>query len=110
MTIKTKIFDPAQYIETPEDVADYLSIALEDGDPATLQMVLGDIARSEGMSKLARETGLNRESLYKSLSAQGNPTMDTIFKVTKALGLRLSLVPANSAPSANTELKETQAA
>ena len=89
-----KPFDAADYLETPEDVAGYLAVALEDGDPATLQTVLGDIARSEGMSKIARETGLNRESLYKSLSAQGNPTLDTIFKVTKALGLRLSLVPA----------------
>lgn len=89
-----KRFDAADYLETPEDVADYLAIALEDGDEKTLQLVLGDIARSEGMSKIARETGLNRESLYRALSEKGNPTLETIFKVTKALGLKLTLAKA----------------
>ena len=70
-------------------MAAYLEAALEDGDPALVAHVLGVIARAKGMSRLARETGLGRESLYKALSAEGNPEFAMVLKVIRALGLRL---------------------
>lgn len=88
---KTKIlpWDPAEHLETEEDMAIYLEAALEDGEPSLAAAALGDIARARGMSQLARETGLGRESLYKALSPDGNPELSTIMKVIQALGLRL---------------------
>lgn len=70
-----------------------LEAALEEGDPSLVVAVLGDIARSKGMTQIARETGLGRESLYKALSTEGNPEFATVFKVLKSLGLRLQVVP-----------------
>lgn len=67
----------------------YLEVALADGDPALIAAVLGDIARAKGMTHVARETGLGRESLYKALSPEGNPAFATIMKVISALGLQL---------------------
>jgi probable addiction module antidote protein len=64
---------------------------MEDGDPALLGAALGDVARARGMSKLAKDTGLSRESLYKSLSGERAPSTDTLFKVIKALGLKLTI-------------------
>lgn len=86
---ETTIWDPAKRLKTEEDMAAYLEAALEDGDPTLITAVLGDIARAKGMSKLARATGLGRESLYKALSAEGNPEFATIMKVVRALGLKL---------------------
>jgi len=86
---RTKRWDAAEHLESDVDVAAYLDAALEDGDPALLAAALGDIARVRGMSGIARETGLGRESLYKALSPGGNPGISTILKVVKALGLRL---------------------
>ena len=82
-------WDAADHLETKEDMAAYLEAALEDGDPALVVAVLGDIARSRGMTQIARETGLGRESLYKALSSEGNPEFATFLKVIRALGLRL---------------------
>lgn len=96
MTLKTNNFDVSKYLDTPEDIRDYLAIALEDGDELALQLALGDIARAKGMSKIAAETGLNRESLYKSLSAKGNPSFATISKVAAALGLKLTFKPVQA--------------
>jgi len=73
-------------------MAAYLEAALEDGDPALIAAALGDIARAKGMSQIARETGLGRESLYKALSPDGNPEFSTVLKVVRALGLRLHAV------------------
>ena len=70
-------------------MAAYLEAALEDGDPAVVAAALGDIARASGMSAIAREAGLGRESLYKALSPGGNPEFATVLKVVRALGLRL---------------------
>jgi len=70
-------------------MAAYLEAALEESDPALIAAVLGDIARAKGMTQIARETGLGRESLYKALSPDGNPELVTILKVIKSLGLRL---------------------
>lgn len=85
----TRPWDAAEHLETEEDVVAYLEAALEDGDPALISAALGDIARARGMSKIARDTGLGRESLYKALSAEGNPEFATVLKVLQALGLRL---------------------
>jgi probable addiction module antidote protein len=85
----TRPWDAAEHLETEEEVVAYLEAALEDGDPALISAALGDIARARGMSKIARDTGLGRESLYKALSAGGNPEFATVLKVLQALGLRL---------------------
>ena len=84
--------------KTEEDMAMYLEACLEEaGDDASfIAAALGDIARAKGMSELARDTGLGRESLYKSLSSDGNPSFATILKVMSALGLRLHASTAHS--------------
>jgi probable addiction module antidote protein len=82
-------WDPAEYIETKEDVIANLSVAFEDGDMEYLLKIMGDIARSEGMSQIARELGVTREGLYKSLAPAGNPSFETILKLLDILGFRL---------------------
>jgi probable addiction module antidote protein len=94
---KTIPWDPAEHLETEADMASYLEAALEEGDPALVAAALGDIARAKGMSQLARETGLGRESLYKALSPSGNPEFATVLKVVAALGLKLHAAPASAA-------------
>ena len=86
---RTRPWDAAEHLETAEDMAAYLEAALEDGDPALVTAALGDIARARGIAQIAREAGLGRESLYKALSAEGNPELATVLKVLRALGLRL---------------------
>lgn len=87
----TTPYDVAEHLRTPEESAAYLEACLEDadGDAAFIAKALGDIARARGMSQIARETGLSRESLYKSLSGERVPAFDTILKVISALGLKL---------------------
>ena len=97
---QTRPWDPAEHLETKEDMAAYLNVALEDGDLSVIMATLGDIARARRMSMVAQETGLGRESLYKSLSAEGNPEFATVLKVVSALGLRLQ---ATTAPGAGGE-------
>ena len=92
--LETYPWDAAEHLEKQEDIAAYLEAALEDGDPALVLAVLGDIARSKGMTQISRETGLGRESLYKALSSEGNPEFITVLKVLQAIGLRLRVVPA----------------
>lgn len=94
--IETRTWDAAEHLETEEDMAAYLDAALEDGDTAVIVAALGDIARARGMAQIARETGLGRESLYKALSATGNPEFATILKVVRALGLQFHVQPAQS--------------
>jgi len=86
---KTKPYDSVEYLETTEDMAAYLEAALEDGDPRVIVHALGNIARARGMSQIARDTGLGRESLYKALSPEGNPEFATVLKVVQALGIKL---------------------
>ena len=95
---KTLPWDPAEHFESEEDMAAYLEAAFEARDPALVAAALGDIARAKGMTELARETGLGRESLYKALSASGNPEFATIMRVVEALGLKLHASAANSIP------------
>jgi probable addiction module antidote protein len=92
--IKTHPWDVVEHFETEEDMAAYLEAAFEDGDPALVMAALGDIARAKGMTQVAREAGLGRESLYKALSSTGNPEFATVLKVVEALGLRLHVEPA----------------
>jgi probable addiction module antidote protein len=93
---KTRAFDAANYLDTEEDIAEYLRQVLVDNDPIELAAALGDIARARGMSKLAADTGLSRESLYKSLSGERAPSSDTLFKVIRALGFEISLTPKSA--------------
>jgi probable addiction module antidote protein len=89
-TLETLRYDVAEQLRTPEEMAAYLEAWLEEApdDVGGIARALGDIARAKGMSTVARETGLSRESLYKSLSEDGNPSLATVLKVAKALGLR----------------------
>ena len=91
--MKTRPFDMVNYLSSEEDIQEYLSQALEDGEPAELAAALGDIARARGMTQLAKDTGLSRESLYKSLSGERAPGSDTLFKVMRALGFKLTVQP-----------------
>lgn len=90
----TTPWDPAEHLKTGEDMAAYLEAALEEGDAALVAAALGDIARAKGMTQVAREAGLGRESLYKALSPNGNPEFETILRVVAALGLKLHAAPA----------------
>ena len=96
--VKTKTFpyDVAQQLRTPEEMAAYLDVWLSEApeDSAGIARALGDIARAKGMAQLARDTGLSRESLYKALSDTGNPSLDTVLRVAKAVGLRLRAAAA----------------
>ena len=82
----------AEFLETPEEMAAYLEACIEEseGDAAFISKAFGDIARAKGMTQIARETGLSRESLYKALSGDRSPSLDTILKVVAALGLKFS--------------------
>jgi probable addiction module antidote protein len=91
-----RAWDAAEHLESDDDIAAYLDAALEEGDPALVVAVLGDIARARGMTQLAREAGVGRESLYKALSAAGNPEFATVMKIVRALGLRFQVLPLQS--------------
>ncbi len=91
MAIKTRKWDTTDYLKTKRDVIGYLDAVLEDGDPELLKAALGDIARSKGMTEIARAAGVSRASLYKALSPKGNPEFATVARVLHALGLRLKV-------------------
>ena len=95
--IKLRQWDSAEHLKTDEDIALYLDACLEEAgnDPAFIAKALGNIARARGMSQLARDTGLGRESLYKALSGEGNPSFATILKVIHALGVKLHAAHAD---------------
>ena len=90
-TVQLRKWDSAEHLKTEEDMAEYLEACLEEAgdDPAFIVTALGTIARARGMTQVARDAGLSRESLYRALSGEGNPEFVTILKVVKALGLRL---------------------
>lgn len=89
VNVPTRTFDPAEYIETPEDAAIMLTDALESGDSAIVAATLGAIVRAEGASEIARKTGLSRASLYSALREGGNPTLSTVLKLLNSLGVEL---------------------
>jgi probable addiction module antidote protein len=86
-------FDPADYLNNEETIAEYLSGALEDSDPDIFLMAVRDVARARGMAQLAKDTGLGRESLYKALSPGAKPRYDTVLKLMHALGMKLRAQP-----------------
>ena len=90
---KTAPFDVADYLRTPEDMAAYLDAWLDEApdDAAGIARALGDIARAQGMGQVAKKAGVSRESLYRALSTKGNPSLATVLKVTRALGVRLHI-------------------
>ncbi len=89
--VKTSAYDVAEHLRTPEEMAAYLDAWLEaaSDDVSGIARALGDIARAKGMSQVAEQAGLSRESLYRALSADGNPSFATVLKVARALGVRL---------------------
>ena len=93
MTEHFSRWDTAEGLKTEEDIGDYLQACMEEAgdDPAFIAKALGTIARARGMSQVARDAGLSRESLYRALSGEGNPELGTLLKVAKALGLKLHL-------------------
>lgn len=93
MTIKTKPFDAADYLDNDETIAEYLNLALEDSNPEMLLLAIGNIARARGMAQVAQDSGLGRESLYKALSDGAKPRYDTVLKVMRALGVKLHAEP-----------------
>ncbi len=98
--IRTKPFDPAEYLTDTESIAAYLTDALESEDPAFITDALGVIARAKGMTEVARKTSLSRESLYRALSPDGNPEFATVLRVLQALGLQLTAPPVPQKKSA----------
>jgi probable addiction module antidote protein len=93
MAIETTLFDPAEYLDSPEMIAAYLEAVLEEGDPSLIAAALGDIAKAKGMTQIAKDAGVSRDSLYKSLKEGGNPTLATVVNVLRSLGLSLSVQP-----------------
>ena len=91
MALETALYDSADYLKTPEDIAAYLEAAFEDGDAALITHALGVVARAEGMTEVAKQAGLTRASLYKALSADGHPEFATVLKVVQALGLKMTV-------------------
>lgn len=101
MTRKIKIselpeFDMAEYLPDEQAIAEYLTIVLEEGDPAELMHALGTVARARGMTEIAKSSGLTREALYRALRADAQPRFDTIARVCKALGVKLIAQPMHS--------------
>jgi probable addiction module antidote protein len=88
--IKLVPFDAARYLTDDAAIAEYINAILEEDDTDLLLMALGDVARARGMAQIAKETGLGRESLYKALTPGAKPRFDTVLKVARALGVRLS--------------------
>ena len=108
-TITTR-YDVAEHLRTPEEMAAYLEACLEEaeGDVALITKALGDIARAKGMTQVARDAGLSRESLYKALSGDRSPGFDTILKVVGALGLQLHAVAAQNSIAQPTAPEDPQ--
>lgn len=90
MTVETYPYDSARYLDDDETIAAYMGEAFKTGDPAFITQALGAVARARGMTQIARDAGVSRESLYRALSDKGNPEFGTILRVIEALGLRLT--------------------
>ena len=97
MELSTTKWDPAEFLTSDEAIAAYLEAAFGEGDPKMIAVALGDIAKAKGMSAIAREAGVTREALYKSLSDRGDPKLSTLIGVMKALGLRFTVTKADEA-------------
>ena len=93
MAVKTKAWDASEHLDSEEAIFAYMNAAFEDGDPTLIAAAVGDVAKARGMTAIAKAAGLSRESLYKALSADGNPEFATIMKVLKVLRIHLSAEP-----------------
>ena len=93
MPLETRKWDVTEYLDTEERIALFLEAVFEDGDPASIAAAIGEVARARGMTNVARDSGLSRENLYKTLSENGNPEFSTVLKVIKALGFGLTITP-----------------
>ena len=93
MAVKFAPFVPGEFIKRPEHVAAYLQVSFEEDKPEEIAESLGIVARSAGMTEIARRTGLSRESLYRALSPNGNPQLETVMRVLEACGMRLTVEP-----------------
>jgi probable addiction module antidote protein len=91
MALTTRPFDPADYLKSEDDILEYIKVWMEDGTPREIASALRDVARSRGMSEIARKAGLGRQALYNALSDNGNPTLETLTAVLNALGLQLTV-------------------
>lgn len=98
MATKTKPWDASEHLDSEEMIFAYMNAAIEDGEPSLVAAALGDIARARGMTHIAKIAGMSRESLYKALSAEGNPEFATIMKVMRALGLHMTIEPTEEKP------------
>ena len=90
MALETEAWDSASFLDTPEAIAAYIEAAFEDGDPSLITHALGVVARSRGMSQIARTAGVSREALYKALTPNGDPKLSTFLSVLKALGMTVT--------------------
>ncbi|WP_345816057.1 addiction module antidote protein [Paraburkholderia sp. PREW-6R] len=95
--IKTARFDASQYLDSEEMIAEYLNAALEEDDADLLLAAIADIAKARGITQVAADAGLGRESLYKTLAPGSKPRMDTVFKLLRALGVKINIVPGGVA-------------
>ena len=86
-----KQFDVVDFLDSDEAMVEYLNVALEEHDPAFFAKAIGDVARARGMTAIAEASGVGRQSLYRALSSDGNPRLDTLFRVLESLGLRLAV-------------------
>ena len=91
MALKTTAFNPVEYLQSDEEIAEYLTDAYQDDDPAVFVAALGNVVRSKGVARLAEETGLNRESLYKAFNGKAQPKWDTVHRLLHALGVHVTL-------------------
>src|SRR5690606_16551369 len=92
-TIKIAPFDAAEYLDSEEAIAEYLSAALEEDNPALFLAALADVAKTRGMSQIAKDAGVGRESLYKALAPGAKPRYDTVLKLARAVGVRFTVTP-----------------
>lgn len=90
--MQLKKFDVVDFLDSDEALVEYLNVALETNDPKYFTKALGNVARVKGMSSISEDTGLGRQSLYRALSGEGNPRMDTLFKVLESLDIRLAVI------------------
>lgn len=100
MSVEIRPYDAANYLSDDETIAAYLEDAIESGEPGVIAEALGAVARARGMTQLARDTGLSRENLYRTLSADGNPALGTFLKVIHAMKLRIAVEPTKQESAA----------
>ena len=91
MKTTTKKWDTSEYLDSPEMIQEYLKISFEEGDTEQLLVAIGNVAKAQGMTEIAKKTNLGRQNLYKALSADSSPKFDTVKKVVEALGYKLSI-------------------